>query len=104
MPSYKSPNDIAMVIFCEMTADHKHVVRDDAKTAEDMVRYHHGIGTHIRNRFALWDPQNPHTKVDAKPNAAGVIDDPLHPDQVSHAILMKVWEMVTAEVVTEATA
>jgi hypothetical protein len=98
MPSFKDPDVIAVIVFAEMTESDKHAVRTDALTAEDMTRYHHGIGTNIRNRFGLWDKDNPYVKVDAAPNAAGVIDDPMFPDQVSHEILKKVWHMLQAEI------
>lgn len=55
---------------------------------------HHGLGTKIRNYYGLWDPKNPHVKVNAKPNKDGIIDDPKFPDQVSHRILTDVWDVL----------
>ncbi|RUW56373.1 hypothetical protein [Mesorhizobium sp. M8A.F.Ca.ET.021.01.1.1] len=99
MSKFLTPDEIAVVVFSRMNDSDLNAVRTDALTAEDMIRYHHGIGTSIRNEFGLWDPANPYTKHDAAPNAQGVIDDPLFPDQVSHEILKKVWVLVQAETV-----
>lgn len=94
MTTFKSPEEIAQIIFYELDKDSIKAIKEDALTAEDMVRYHHSVGRSIRNRFLLWDENNPYTKVDCLPNNQGVIDDPLFPDQVSHEILKRVWELV----------
>jgi hypothetical protein len=54
---------------------------------EHLIMFHHSMGQHIRNRFYLWDEKNPFSKPNALPNAEGIVDDPFHPDQISHRIL-----------------
>lgn len=72
---YKSKEEIAAIVYGEMTFDDIKVVVEDAPTAEDMIRYHHSVGRSIRNRFGLWE----------------VGEDA---DEMSHEILKLVWELV----------
>lgn len=75
---------------------------DLLKTIErdHMGRFHHGVGTHIRNEYKLWDENNPLTRPWFVDRAAGVteyMDDgidchPCHPDAVSMEILYKLWD------------
>lgn len=94
---FLSPKDIAADVFSKLTPEDKRVILEHASTAEDMIAFHHGVGTNIRNHYGLWKPDNPYTKIDAVPNSAGIIDDAKFPDQVSHEILMDVWHRVKAE-------
>lgn len=48
------------------------------------------VGMHIRNRFGLWEADNPFT------DASDPMGD-AHPDQVSQRIIEQVWEHVQME-------
>lgn len=56
---------------------------------EDLILFHHGYGTHIRNYYRLWDEKNPFTD-----NRDAMGDR--FADQVSQGIIEKVWAKVTA--------
>lgn len=58
----------------------KKVVRDTKK--DDLIRFHHGWGTHIRNEFGLWR-DNTNLLVDCHSD---------HPDGASMVIIEAVWQ------------
>ena len=58
---------------------------------ENVIMGHHTTGQTIRNNYQLWDAANPYTHAEAESNAAGIIDHPLHPDQVSTRIMQRLW-------------
>ncbi|MBS3648887.1 hypothetical protein KEU06_09735 [Pseudaminobacter sp. 19-2017] len=96
MTQYPSPDEIAKHLFSELRDEEKEVIAK-VESAAGMVRFHSTVGMFIRNRYRFWDADNPHTNASAAPNEKGIIDDPKFPDQVSHAILESVWEMVQSE-------
>jgi hypothetical protein len=54
---------------------------------ESLIRFHHSLGRHIRNKYNLWQLKwNPE-----------IIDDvdhsPYHPDAVSQIIIEEVWKL-----------
>ncbi|RWZ84364.1 MAG: hypothetical protein EO766_17240 [Hydrotalea sp. AMD] len=54
---------------------------------EELIKFHHTLGRHIRNEYDLWSiPWEP-----------VIIDNcdysPFHPDQVSMTIIEQVWEL-----------
>lgn len=52
---------------------------------DQLTRYHHSLGTDIRNRFNLWEiPWEPEIK-------DGIDYSPYHPDQVSMTIIEELW-------------
>lgn len=62
------------------------------RTAEsDLIMFHHGLGMWIRNFYGLWREDNPYSRINAAPNAQGVIDDELFPDQISQRIIETAW-------------
>jgi hypothetical protein len=61
---------------------------------DDVIELHFITGRDIRNEFYMWRPDNPHSVVDAEPNAQGVIDHPKFPDQRSHEVLKLLWHKV----------
>ena len=71
--------------------------------ARDMIKFHHGVGTFIRNEYKLWDRNNPLTAIWFIDNESGnekyikngVDCHPNHPDAVSMDILLEIWEVVT---------
>lgn len=46
---------------------------------EGLIRFHHGAGTTIRNKYSLWNPRNPLTQA-------------REPDSVSMEIIEAVWQ------------
>ncbi len=54
---------------------------------EDLIRFHHGYGTYIRNTFGLWAKH---------PLLLASMCLPLdnHPDDTSYRITVKLWESV----------
>jgi hypothetical protein len=58
---------------------------------ENVISGHHTTGQTIRNNYQLWDAANPYTHAEAEPNADGIIDHPLFPDQVSTRIMQRLW-------------
>lgn len=69
---------------------------------EDMIKFHHGVGTFIRNEYKLWERNNPLTALWVIDNESGnekfIIDGvdhhPCHPDAVSMDILYGIYEKV----------
>lgn len=75
----------------------------ELKDPEDMIKFHHGAGTWIRNEFNFWTPECPLTKEwheDSKNNTNKYIDEhgtdnhPKHPDAVSHEVLKELWRII----------
>lgn len=59
-------------------------------TEQSLIKYHHSLGTQIRNEFLLWEhPWEPEI-VD------GVDMSPNHPDSVSQRIIVDVWKRHTS--------
>lgn len=53
---------------------------------EDLIRYHHGFGTAIRNEYKLWERKwTPEVR-------NGVDYSPEHPDQISQTIIETMWK------------
>ena len=93
MKKFKDPECIAQIMYNNLGATEIEIIRSIDKP-EGMVLFHHSVGRHIRNEFLLWHEDNPYTVTNAEPNENGILDHPLHPDQVSHSILEKVWSLV----------
>ena len=71
--------EIAQDVFANMDDEDKAFIKAQP-SANDMYRFHHGAGTAIRNKYLHPNPGHPLTQ-DA------------HPDDVSHEILKRVWEL-----------
>ena len=56
---------------------------------EDLIRFHHGWGTGIRNHYGLWRGNKELLR-----SACG--GEPCHPDDASMVIIERVWEAVQA--------
>lgn len=54
---------------------------------KDLIKFHHGFGTYIRNTFGLWS---------GHPELLASMCLPLdtHPDDVSFKIILALWERV----------
>jgi hypothetical protein len=58
---------------------------------DQLYGYHHGLGTHIRNHFGLWEhPWEPELR-------EGVDYSPNHPDAISMAIIERVHQELRNE-------
>lgn len=87
--------EVADKVYAGLSDVDKNTISEVA-TAEDMISFHHGVGTNIRNEFHMWHPDNPYSNNNAKPNVYGVVDHPDFPDQRSHEVLKLVWKKVNA--------
>lgn len=58
---------------------------------DKLARYHHGLGTMIRNEYQLWYYDHEPIIVD------GVDVSPHHPDAISQRIIEMVWEKFNNE-------
>lgn len=65
------------------------------KSKDALIQFHHSVGRYIRNKYKLWDRENPLT---LGSDAARQMDDSElavadeHPDQTSQRIIERVWE------------
>jgi len=74
-------------IISQQFEEDKKVVRDTPR--EDLIRFHHGWGTGIRNYYGLW-----------RGNEALILDacgKPCHPDTASVKIMEAVWRRLMVE-------
>lgn len=53
---------------------------------DDLIRFHHGLGTDIRNAYGLWNLKWKPQIVDGIDVSSG------HPDAVTMSVITKVWE------------
>lgn len=68
-----------------LTDEDKSALRKDTK--EELIKYHHQWGRHIRNEYDMWMTENPYV----------VHGDSMHdnfPDQRSMRIIEGVWELL----------
>ncbi|MFH1437170.1 MAG: DUF6794 domain-containing protein [Pseudomonadota bacterium] len=69
----------------QMSEEDKKTMRDTPK--KDLIKYHHGFGTAIRNKLGLWSGNAELMKA-AKAN---------HPDDASMVIIEALWEKLQEE-------
>ena len=70
-----------------LSAADREAIRSTKK--DDLIRYHHGWGTGIRNHYGLW-----------RGNRALIEDachEPCHPDTASNRIIEAVWQALQDE-------
>lgn len=89
--SYMSPVEIVRKMMDELVEDDRELLKKKVPRAGDMVMFHHTTGMRLRNRFGLWRADNPHVKLEAEPNAQGIVDHPKFPDNLSGDILEAIW-------------
>jgi hypothetical protein len=90
---YLSPAEIADEMYSKLDDQSRSAILE-IEDPEEMIQFHHGVGTGIRNTYGLWERDNPYTVINPEPNEEGVIDDPRFPDQVSHDVLVRLWHHV----------
>jgi hypothetical protein len=79
-------------IVTRLSSEDKAALRKNKK--EDLIQYHHGWGTGIRNDFGLWGGNEALAR-----DCAARFGDPsgpeaLHPDTISGLIIEQVWRAV----------
>jgi hypothetical protein len=76
LPSFpRTLSETVAILSAELAEPERIVIAGTLE--QDLSRFHHGLGTHIRNRFGLWGP-NPALLAACKAN---------HPDEASAVIL-----------------
>ena len=65
-----------------------------ATPKDDLIMYHHGWGTGIRNGYRLWSNE---ALLRSCAERAGYEDGSIHPDSASGLIIEAVWEAVCRE-------
>ena len=67
-----------------------YVLTEDAKQSfrkiqeeSHLIRLHSTLGRWIRNRYLLWDENNPYVSQDPQ--------SPNHPDQLSNRVITAIW-------------
>jgi len=85
---YLTEDEIALIVVSELSDADRETLLDTPR--EHLIKFHMIVGMHIRNRFGLWEDDNPFT------DASDPMGD-AHPDQVSQRIIERVWEIVKIE-------
>jgi hypothetical protein len=81
----KTVDEAVTRIVSQLSEEDKKIVRDTPK--EDLIQFHHGWGTGIRNSFGLW-----------RGNRALMEDcKAKHPDSASMVIIRAVWDRLQEE-------
>lgn len=93
MNNFLSPDEIVEVLLSELSYEGRHNILY-FNDAENMIAFHHSVGREIRNRFDLWSADNPYTEIGNESTDVYCVDNPKHPDEVSHEILKKLWKVV----------
>lgn len=92
----KTIEEIAIAELAEIGKDPKSLLEFSSMTEEDLIRLHHGYGTHIRNKYGLWlnSPLTEQWRTDESSRKIdGCVDcSPDHPDQVSMVIIETMWK------------
>ena len=57
---------------------------------KNLIRYHHGLGTEIRNEFKLWEKKWEPEII----NGIDVSDD--HPDSISMRVIEEAWRKINS--------
>lgn len=107
MNKYLTNDQIIDDVVSKMTPEDK--MELSKLEAKDMIKFHHGVGTFIRNEYKLWDRNNPLTAIwfidtesgNEKYIKNGVDNHPNHPDAISMDILLGIWKTVTGNKVTK---
>lgn len=81
----KTVEEAAQRILETMSEEDRKRVRETHR--QDLIRFHHGWGSGIRNAFGLWQGNT------ALLESSGCV----HPDDCSMVIIERVWEKLQAE-------
>jgi hypothetical protein len=97
MDQPESPHDlntfegVVADILDRLTEQSKAVLR--STPANELIGFHHGWGTGIRNHYRLWSNET----LLASCAARAGYGDFIHPDSASSLIIRAVWEAVNAQ-------
>ena len=78
----RTVSDAVSIILSEMSEDDRRLIKNTKK--DDLIRFHHGWGTGIRNEFGLW--------CDNEKLIESACGKGCHPDDASMVIIEAVWE------------
>lgn len=81
----KTVQEAVRTLLSDMTEEQKDLLCNS--TEEELVDFHHTLGTNIRNRFGLWE-DNYELLI-----SCGVV----HPDDASRVIMQAVWQAVKGQ-------
>lgn len=83
-------DEAVSVLVTDMTK--KDITEIRTTAFEDLIRYHHGLGTSIRNAFGLWAGNT--ALMDDCNRIFNNKVEPEHPDTVSMLIIQHLWKML----------
>jgi hypothetical protein len=98
---YLAPVDIVRDVLDTFTEADRATIRKNTQENSGLFTLNPTIGRHVRNKYKLWDENNPHTTIKGAQERAGIIVDPKHPDNLSGCILEAVWLCIVAGVSPE---
>jgi len=78
----KTLDEAISMIIADMSTEDKDVIKETNRS--DLVRFHHGWGTGIRNSFSLWGGNNE--------LILSICSSLCHPDDASMKIIEAVWD------------
>ncbi|MBN9524007.1 hypothetical protein J0H58_36770 [bacterium] len=90
VPLLDTPEGVIADIVAKLDAESRAKLRDLKK--DDLILYHHGWGTGIRNQYGLWSNSALLRRCAARAGYGEFI----HPDSASMLIMEGVWEAVSA--------
>jgi len=81
----KTLQDAVKYVLSHMTAKEKDMIKNSAK--KELINFHLGLGTYIRDKFRLWDDNEELLISCGK----------LEPDEASMVIIRELWESLQNE-------
>jgi hypothetical protein len=97
VPALDTPEGVIADIVSKLDADSRAKLRGMKR--DDLIRYHHGWGTSIRNQYGLWSNRALLRRCAARAGYGEFIhpDKFIHPDSASMLIMEGVWDAVNAQ-------
>jgi hypothetical protein len=83
LPKEKWPHTIGEAVdhlLANLSDSDKETIKNSSES--ELFRYHHGLGTYIRNQFGLWK--------------RNLLKEPFHPDDVSMFIIIALWKRLNS--------
>jgi len=78
----KTLDEAVTLILSDMSSENLNILKETER--DDLIKYHHGWGTGIRNSFGLWGANDELIK--------SICNTPCHPDDASMKIIEAVWD------------
>lgn len=76
---YLTKDEIIEDVINNLCKEDKEYLKSVTHSESQLITLHHSFGRDIRNRYKLWDKNNPYTKNQ-------------HPDNFSYDIIVEVWK------------